>query len=82
MTTEFIDTVAVEVGGQNLWSSPELRIKGYRCFTEPILSYQFGEEIMDKLFNKAEQILVEDYKQGKEATKNVSVVVVLKKKEI
>ncbi|XWS56690.1 hypothetical protein CRYUN_Cryun09bG0107400 [Craigia yunnanensis] len=82
LTTEFIDTVAVEVGGQNVWSSPELRIKGYRCFTEPILSYQFGEEIMDKLFNKAEQILVEDYKQGKEATRSVSVVVVLKKKEI
>ncbi|XVF24053.1 hypothetical protein REPUB_Repub13aG0093500 [Reevesia pubescens] len=82
METEFIDTIAVEIGGKNLWSSPELRIKGYRCFSESILAYQFGEEVMDKLFNKAEQILIEDYKKGNEATKNVSIVVVLKKKEI
>ncbi|KAK6227858.1 hypothetical protein SCA6_000198 [Theobroma cacao] len=79
-TTEFSDTVVLEIGGKNAWSDPGLRIKGYRCFSEPVLSHQFGEEVMDKLFDKAEEILAEDYKQGKEATKNISIAVVLKKK--
>ncbi|KAK6227856.1 hypothetical protein SCA6_000196 [Theobroma cacao] len=42
LTTEFIDTIALGIGCQNGWSSLESRIKGHRCFSEPILSHQFG----------------------------------------
>ncbi|EOY11028.1 Uncharacterized protein TCM_026299 [Theobroma cacao] len=83
LTTEFIDTIAVVIGGQNgHWMSPESRIKGYRCFSEPILSHHFGEEMMDKLYDKATLILVEDFKHGKQATKIINIAVVLKLKEL
>ncbi|EOY17884.1 SAM dependent carboxyl methyltransferase - like 10 [Theobroma cacao] len=83
LTIEFIDTIELEIGGPNgYWSSPESRIRGHRCFTEPLLSHQFGERLMDKLYDKATQILVEDYKHGKEATKNIGIAVVLKKKKL
>ncbi|XP_007009070.2 PREDICTED: probable caffeine synthase 2 [Theobroma cacao] len=83
LTIEFIDTIELEIGGPNgYWSSPESRIRGHRCFTEPLLSHQFGERLMDKLYDRATQILVEDYKHGKEATKNIGIAVVLKKKKL
>ncbi|OMO76195.1 SAM dependent carboxyl methyltransferase [Corchorus olitorius] len=82
LTTEFMDTIALEIGGQSFWPSPELRMKNFRSFSEPIVSNQFGEEVMDKLYNKATQILADDMKQGKDATKHIAIVTVLKKKEI
>ncbi|XWS74840.1 hypothetical protein CRYUN_Cryun01aG0032400 [Craigia yunnanensis] len=78
-TTEFIDIIAVD-SADITRSSPEYRAKNLRSFTEPIISYQFGEEVMDKLYNKVTEIIVEDSKQGKESTRGVSIVLVLKRK--
>ncbi|XVF83911.1 hypothetical protein PTKIN_Ptkin16aG0532000 [Pterospermum kingtungense] len=80
-TTEFIDTVAIETGDQNVWSGPESRAKGIRAFTEPMVSQQFGEGVMNKLYDKVLEILVEDFKQGEQSTKGVSIVVILKKEK-
>ncbi|OMO76252.1 SAM dependent carboxyl methyltransferase [Corchorus olitorius] len=74
-TTEFIDLIAINI----LDMTPESKAKTIRSFTESIISTQFGEEIMDKLYDKVTEIIVEDSKLGKEVTKRVSNVVVLKK---
>ncbi|KAK6270657.1 hypothetical protein POUND7_007755 [Theobroma cacao] len=79
-TIEFIDTIKVEVG--DAWASAESRAKNVRAFSEPWISHQFGEEIMDKLYEKVTQIVVEDYKLGKQTTMVVNIVAVLKKKDI
>ena len=80
-TTEFIDTIAIETGDQNVWSGPESRAKGIRAFTEPMVSQQFVEGVVNKLYDKVSEILVEDFKQGKQSTKGVSIVVILKKEK-
>ena len=46
-----------------------------------LISHQFGEEVMDKLYDKVKDILVEDSKQGNlSSTRGVSIVLELKKK--
>ena len=78
-TTEFIDTIVVELGG--MWSRPEYRTRNIRAYTEPIISHHFGEEVMDKLYDKVKDILAEDSKQGNlSSTRGVSIVLELKKK--
>ncbi|KAK6227849.1 hypothetical protein SCA6_000189 [Theobroma cacao] len=77
--TEFVDTIEVELEG--IWTEPENRAKNLRSFTEPMISHQFGEEVMDKLYDKVKDILVEDCKQEKQSTRGVSIVLELKKKE-
>ncbi|XWS65877.1 hypothetical protein CRYUN_Cryun05aG0151300 [Craigia yunnanensis] len=59
----------------------DLRAKGIRAFTEPMVSQQFGEGVMNKPYDKVSEILVEDFKLGKQSTKGVSIVVVLKKQK-
>ncbi|XVF24052.1 hypothetical protein REPUB_Repub13aG0093400 [Reevesia pubescens] len=79
-TIEFMETIEVELG--DVWVNGELRAKNVRSFSEPMISHQFGEEIMDQLYDKVTKILVEDYMLGKQVTKNISIVAVLKKKDI
>ncbi|XVF83907.1 hypothetical protein PTKIN_Ptkin16aG0531800 [Pterospermum kingtungense] len=78
-TTEFLDTIVVELGGT--WSRPETRIRNIRAFTEPMISSHFGEEVMDKLYGKVRDILVEDSRHGNQPTSGVTLVLELKKKE-
>ncbi|XVE69371.1 hypothetical protein DITRI_Ditri09bG0146900 [Diplodiscus trichospermus] len=77
-TTEFVDTVMVEIEGK--WSKPEYIAKNIRAFTEAMISHQFGEEVMDKLYDKVRDILVEDSELGKLSTSRVAIVLELKKK--
>ncbi|OMO76194.1 SAM dependent carboxyl methyltransferase [Corchorus olitorius] len=77
-TTEFMDIIVINTLDITR-STPEFRAKNLRAFTEPIISYQFGEEIMDKLYDKVKEIIVEDSKLGKESTMGVSTIPVLKK---
>ncbi|OMO76249.1 SAM dependent carboxyl methyltransferase [Corchorus olitorius] len=77
-TTEFIDLIAINTLDITR-STPESRANLIRSITESIISTQFGEEIMDKLYDNVTEIIVEDSKLGKEVTKRVSIVAVLKK---
>ncbi|XVF83908.1 hypothetical protein PTKIN_Ptkin16aG0531900 [Pterospermum kingtungense] len=78
-TIEFMNTIVVELEGT--WARPEYRATNLRAFTEPMISSQFGEEVMDKLYDKVRDILVEDSKQGDLLTRTgVSIVIELKKK--
>ena len=58
----------------------DLRAKSIKPFREPMVSQQFGG-VMNKLYDKVSEILVEDFKLGKQSTKGVSIVVVLKKQK-
>ncbi|KAF5960752.1 hypothetical protein HYC85_001961 [Camellia sinensis] len=59
------------------WVRGEKLAKAVRAFTEPIISNQFGHEIMDKLYGKFTHIVVSDL-EGK-IPKTTSVVLVLSK---
>ncbi|XWS56691.1 hypothetical protein CRYUN_Cryun09bG0107500 [Craigia yunnanensis] len=59
------DTNAIEIGDQNVWSDPESRAKGIRAYTDPMASKQFGGGVMKNVHDKVSEILVEDFKQGK-----------------
>ncbi|XP_022764260.1 caffeine synthase 1-like [Durio zibethinus] len=73
-------TIVAERG--STWSRPEARARNLRAFTEPMISHQSGEEVMDKLYGKVIDILVlKDSKQGNE-TSGVGIVLELKKKKI
>ncbi|XVF24054.1 hypothetical protein REPUB_Repub13aG0093600 [Reevesia pubescens] len=78
-TIELIDTIVVEHGG--IWLRPEAIARSLRAFTEPMISHLFGEEVMDKLYDKVTDILVEDSRQGSLSTRGVSIVLELKKKK-
>ncbi|OMO76193.1 SAM dependent carboxyl methyltransferase [Corchorus olitorius] len=80
-TIEFIELLDIDLVG--VWSSPEAKAKNVRAFSEPLISHQFGDKnVMDKLYDKVTQMVIEDYKMQKpETMKNVSLVAVLKKKE-
>ena len=43
-----MDTIAIEIGDQNVWSDPESRAKGIRAFTKPMASKQFGEGVVKR----------------------------------
>ncbi|CAK9182304.1 unnamed protein product [Ilex paraguariensis] len=49
--------------------------KNIRCYTESIISYQFGKEITEKLYHKLTQIVVKDL--ASRSPTNTTVVVVL-----
>ncbi|XP_059666386.1 probable caffeine synthase 4 [Cornus florida] len=49
--------------------------KDIRSFTESMISYQFGEEILEKLFQKLTHMVVED--SAKESMNATSIIVVL-----
>ncbi|KAI8030473.1 putative caffeine synthase 2 [Camellia lanceoleosa] len=51
--------------------------KGIRSFTESMISNQFGDEIIDKLYDKVTHIVVEDL--AKESPKTTSIILVLSK---
>ncbi|GMP23332.1 hypothetical protein CsSME_00000965 [Camellia sinensis var. sinensis] len=59
------------------WVRVEKLAKAVRAFTEPIISNQFGHEIMDKLYDKFTYIVVSDL-EGK-IPKTTSIVLVLSK---
>ncbi|OMO76196.1 SAM dependent carboxyl methyltransferase [Corchorus olitorius] len=80
-TIEFIELLDIDLAG--VWSSPQAKVKTVRAFSEPLISHQFGDKkVMDKLYDKVTEMLIEDYKKEKpETMKNVSLVAVLKKKD-
>lgn len=78
-TIEFIDTILVELDG--MAPRPEFKARDLRAFTEPMISRHFGEEVMDRLYDKVRDILVEDSKQGNILTRTgIAIVIELKKK--
>ncbi|XP_077238735.1 3,7-dimethylxanthine N-methyltransferase CkTbS-like [Tasmannia lanceolata] len=52
--------------------------KNIRSFTEPLISYHFGEEMLDKMYETFAHILVED--SAKERASTTSIITVLRKK--
>ncbi|KAA8539627.1 hypothetical protein F0562_026319 [Nyssa sinensis] len=75
---ERLETFSLEIGDKeesNKWSRGEKVAKRVRAFTESVISYQFGEEILDKLYDNFTRIVVEDL--AKESPKTTSIVVVL-----
>ncbi|XP_059632286.1 probable caffeine synthase 4 [Cornus florida] len=59
------------------WAKGQKVAKRIRSFSESFVSYQFGEEIMDKLYDKFTHLVVEDL--AKESTKGTSIIVMLSK---
>ncbi|KAF5959650.1 hypothetical protein HYC85_000859 [Camellia sinensis] len=51
--------------------------KGIRSFTESMISNQFGDEVIDKLYDKFTHIVVEDL--AKKSPKATSIILVLTK---
>ncbi|XP_059666384.1 probable caffeine synthase 4 [Cornus florida] len=60
---ERLEKFALEVGEQqekDAWSKGEKVAKDIRCFTESLISYHFGEEIVEKVFDKLTHMVVEE----------------------
>ncbi|XP_059666387.1 probable caffeine synthase 4 isoform X1 [Cornus florida] len=60
---------------KDAWTKGEKLAKNIRSFTESLFSYHFGEEILEKLFQKFTHIVVEDL--AKESMNTTSIIVVL-----
>lgn len=67
-----LDSVA-DVTGDDM--KGERMAKNIRNYTESMISHHFGEEIIDRIYDKLPHIIVEDIK--KESPKIISIVVVL-----
>ncbi|XP_058109219.1 probable methyltransferase ICS2 [Magnolia sinica] len=59
------------------WVNGEKVARNIRSFTEPLISYHFGQEITERLFQKFTEIVVKDL--AKERTMATSIVVVMRK---
>ncbi|CAL5365630.1 unnamed protein product [Camellia sinensis] len=70
-----LDTLQMQENDK--WVRGEKLAKAIRAFTEPIISNQFGHEIMDKLYDKFTHIVVSDL-EGK-IPKTTRVILVLSK---
>ncbi|GAY40384.1 S-adenosyl-L-methionine-dependent methyltransferase superfamily protein [Citrus sinensis] len=73
---EQLETFPINFGDKNL--SDKL-FKNMRSVTESMISHQFGEEILDKLYDKFTQISIEDMATNEEY-KVLSFLVVLRRK--
>lgn len=79
--TELLETFATEVGDKNIWRSGEEITNSLRSFTESVISDHFGMEIIDKLYDKVADILIQDLATlSDEPIQNISLVVVLRKR--
>ncbi|KAL7229083.1 hypothetical protein ACSBR2_007723 [Camellia fascicularis] len=80
---ENIDTIAVNNVGKGLdngdvWVRGEIFGKRVRVFTESMISNQFGEEVLDKIYEKFTRIAVSDW-VGTQSTGAITIVAVLNK---
>ncbi|XP_031255634.1 probable caffeine synthase 2 [Pistacia vera] len=76
---EVLETFPIEMGDKSVWSSDEKFIKNLRSFTESMVSHHFGEEILDKLYDKFAQIVLQDLATRTEPSEVISFVVVLRR---
>nr|A0A6C0WX00.1 RecName: Full=3,7-dimethylxanthine N-methyltransferase CkTbS; AltName: Full=Theobromine synthase; Short=CkTbS [Camellia sinensis var. assamica]QIC50343.1 theobromine synthase [Camellia sinensis var. assamica] len=68
---------SLEMQENDKWVRGDKFAKMVRAFTEPIISNQFGHEIMDKLYDKFTHIVVSDLEA--ELPKTTSIILVLSK---
>ncbi|KAK3230671.1 hypothetical protein Dsin_002552 [Dipteronia sinensis] len=79
---ELLETYATEVGDKNIWNGGAKDFsQALRSLTEPMISHHFGIEIIDKLYDKVTDILVQDFATQIEPIKDTSLIVVLKRKK-
>ncbi|KAJ0101402.1 hypothetical protein Patl1_06552 [Pistacia atlantica] len=76
---EVLETFPIEMGDKSVWSSDEKFIKNLRSFTESMVSHHFGGEILDKLYDKFAQIVLQDLATRTEPSEVISFVVVLRR---
>lgn len=76
---ELLETFPIKIGDKSVWSSHEKLIKGRRSFTEPMVSHHFGVEIVDKLYDKFAQIVLQDLATRTEPGEIISFIVVLRR---
>ncbi|CAL5363782.1 unnamed protein product [Camellia sinensis] len=74
---EGFDLDSLEMQENDKWVRGEKFTKVVRAFTEPIISNQFGHEIMDKLYDKFTHIVVSDLEA--KLPKTTSIILVLSK---
>ena len=74
---EGFDLDSVEMQENDKWVRGEKFTKVVRAFSEPIISSQFGHEIMDKLYDKFTHIVVSDLEA--KLPKTTSIILVLSK---
>ncbi|XP_059666388.1 probable 7-methylxanthine methyltransferase PCS2 isoform X2 [Cornus florida] len=75
---EHLETFSFEIGDKqekDTWSQGEKFANSMRFYTESLISHHFGEEIVDKLFQKTTRLLVEEL--AKETIIAGSILVVL-----
>ncbi|KAK4835889.1 hypothetical protein QYF36_015812 [Acer negundo] len=78
---ELLETYATEVGDKNIWNGGAKDFShALRSLTESMISHHFGIEIIDKLYDKVTDILVQDFATQIEPIKDTSLIVVLKRK--
>ncbi|KAK0591680.1 hypothetical protein LWI29_006283 [Acer saccharum] len=78
---DLMETFAIDVGDKDIWSDATSCANNIRSFTEPMISHHFGVEILDELYDKITDLIVQDFAKT-EPDKIINIVVVLRRKDI
>lgn len=78
-TMELLDKFVIEIGDENTWENVEKLSKNIRAFTESMISHHFGEEILDKLYDKFTQLSIQDSATSEQPYKIISFIIVLRR---
>ncbi|XP_031253800.1 probable caffeine synthase 2 [Pistacia vera] len=76
---ELLETFPIEMGDKEIWINGEKLAKDTRCLTESLVSNHFGEEILDKLYDKLSDVIVKDLATCTEQIKVTNFVLVLRR---
>lgn len=62
----------------DMWVTAQKQAKNVRCYTETLVAQQFGEKIIEHLYDRLAQLILEAL--DNEGTDGTSLIVVLKRK--
>ncbi|KAK4836231.1 hypothetical protein QYF36_020218 [Acer negundo] len=79
---DLMETFAIDIGDKDIWSDATRYANNIRSFTEPMISHHFGVEILDELYDKITDLIVQDFATRTEPDKIINIVVVLRRKDI
>ncbi|KAL5733077.1 hypothetical protein ACOSQ2_032769 [Xanthoceras sorbifolium] len=79
---DLMETFAIDIGDKDIWSDAETYANNVRSFTEPMISHHFGVDILEELYDKITELIVQDFAAQTEPDRIINIVVVLKRKHV
>ncbi|KAK2637283.1 hypothetical protein Ddye_032075 [Dipteronia dyeriana] len=79
---DLMESSAIDIGDKDIWSDATRYANNIRSFTEPMISHHFGVEILDELYDKITNLIVQDFATQTEPDKIINIFVVLRRKDL